>query len=197
MPNIGIESLRLRRALGNKDRETRPTTFPPSPAAQLPEGIVGAAVSPATLPDLRALNASVFPVAYNDRFYADLALHPPELSLLAYDGLRAVGAVCARLEWDPSPSYPEATDERAAFPPHPARLGRHGDPVRVYLMTIGVDTSYRRSGLGSALLSHIVRVARNWGSDNPRIGRIVLHVHVKNEEAVAWYLARGFRKVGC
>lgn len=66
-------------------------------------------------------------------------------------------------------------------------------------MTIGTDPSFRRSGLASVLLNHVVTQTREWNrtlfEPEKGISRIVLHVHSINEEAVSWYLRRGFKKV--
>ena len=69
----------------------------------------------ATEPDLRALNAVIFPVRYGDKFYEDCARAGP-CTQLAYDANGAcVGAVACRLE-----------------------MNATRDGARLYIMTLGV-----------------------------------------------------------
>ncbi|KAI9010192.1 acyl-CoA N-acyltransferase [Hyaloraphidium curvatum] len=182
------------RRLGLPSSPPGPAAPQPAPtrlAPPLPPNLAPHPVDADTVAALRALNARLLPVSYNDRFYAELlGCHPPELSRVVLDAAgNAVAALCARLEWD----YPVVPGEgkRAMFPPHPNARPR--GPLRVYLMTIGVDPTMRGAGIGTALLEGMLEQAAKW--KDAGVGRVVLHVWTKNEEAVGWYLKRGFSKV--
>ncbi|RVW05130.1 ribosomal protein S18-alanine N-acetyltransferase [Rhodococcus xishaensis] len=56
--------------------------------------------------------------------------------------------------------------------------------------TIGVDPKVQRGGVGSALLSELLRVADKWG------GPVFLEVRTDNEPAIALYKREGFEIVG-
>ena len=88
-------------------------------------------ITPATLPQLKCLNAALFPVAYRDAFYAQ-CLAAGELTHGAFveggaegDG-ELVGAVAVRLE---------------------ARDG--GAWAEAYVMTVGVRAGWRGRGIGN------------------------------------------------
>jgi len=57
-----------------------------------------------------------------------------------------------------------------------------------YILTLGLVTSYRRSGLGSQLLEHCVNHARA----NPNCGAVYLHVIHNNPAAIAFYKRNDF-----
>ncbi|KAJ1677435.1 hypothetical protein EV182_006185 [Spiromyces aspiralis] len=59
----------------------------------------------------------------------------------------------------------------------------------LYLMTLGVLAPYRNVGIGSYLLDWVIQQARGDSS----IGRVVLHVHTENTEALQFYSHRKFR----
>ncbi|PWN52286.1 hypothetical protein IE53DRAFT_378269 [Violaceomyces palustris] len=109
----------------------------PAPVrSQLPKRIDVADLTPNNLGQLRKLNTVLFPIPYSERFYKD-ALSPDVASIckLGLFNDIAVGNVCCRFE----------------------PVGESS--VKVYIMTLGVLAPYRRLGVASALLSHILKVA--------------------------------------
>eukprot|EP00271_Cylindrocystis_brebissonii_P001246 TRINITY_DN11573_c0_g1_i1.p1 TRINITY_DN11573_c0_g1~~TRINITY_DN11573_c0_g1_i1.p1 ORF type:complete len:179 (+),score=29.97 TRINITY_DN11573_c0_g1_i1:921-1457(+) len=121
---------------------------------------------------LRKINTSIFPVRYQDKFYAD-AVNAGELTKLAFYGDLYVGAMACRIEKKPMAEGDEPS-------------GAPGN--RVYIMTLGVLAPYRRLGVGSKLLKHCIDVALQ----DPSLDEIFLHVQINNEEALAFYNKFGF-----
>ncbi|KAK4276389.1 hypothetical protein QN277_019338 [Acacia crassicarpa] len=111
---------------------------------------------------LRKLNIALFPVRYNDNYYAD-ALASGEYTKLAYYSDICVGAIACRLE------------------------KKDGGAVRVYIMTLGVLAPYRGLGIGTKLLNHVLDLC-----SKPNISEVYLHVQTNNDEAINFYKKFGF-----
>lgn len=114
------------------------------------------------LKQLKKLNAVVFPISYTEKFYKDV-LELGEHAKLAYFNDVVVGGVCCRVETE-------------------------GDQRKLYIMTLGVLAPYRRLGVGTVLLDHVLKCAKEDGS----IDCIYLHVQVSNDEALEFYQRFGF-----
>jgi len=116
---------------------------------------------------LKRINEVVFPVVYNDKFYKDI-LEVGELAKLAYFNDIVVGAVCCRDD--------RTEDKRQK---------------RLYIMTLGCLAPYRRLGIGSVMLEHILKICEADGTyDN-----VFLHVQVNNTSAISFYEKFGFEIV--
>lgn len=113
---------------------------------------------------MRRLNQSIFPVNYNDKFYKDV-LEAGELAKLAFYNDVVVGAVCCRIE---------CVDNEK----------------RLYIMTLGCLFTYRRLGIGTAMLKHVLACAGKKGIDY-----IYLHVQINNTGAIEFYKKFGFEVV--
>ncbi|GBP23508.1 Probable N-acetyltransferase san [Eumeta japonica] len=109
-------------------------------------------VTPHNIKQLKKLNTVVFPVSYNDKFYKDV-LEAGELAKLAYYNDIVVGAVCCRID----------TSENSR---------------RLYIMTLGCLYPYRRLGIGTLMVEHVLK-----------------HVQVNNEGAIDFYKKFGFEIV--
>ncbi|CAI8006174.1 N-alpha-acetyltransferase 50, partial [Geodia barretti] len=99
------------------------------------------------------------------QFYKDV-LELGSMAKLAYFNDLVVGAVCCRVETE-------------------------GDKHRMYIMTLGCLAPYRRLGIGTALLNHVLQKARDHGN----IDNIYLHVQINNEDALAFYRKFDFHSV--
>jgi ribosomal protein S18 acetylase RimI-like enzyme len=119
------------------------------------------------LRQLRRLNQAIFPVAYHDKFYKDV-LQLGQLAKLAYVNNVAVGSLCGRVE--------ETNID------HEKRL---------YIMTLGCLAPYRRLGVGSAMLEHLLKICEQDGT----FSHIYLHVQVNNTDAIKFYEKFGFTVV--
>nr|CAD7455129.1 unnamed protein product [Timema tahoe] len=122
-------------------------------------------VTPHNIKQLKRLNEVVFPVSYNDKFYKDV-LEAGELAKLAYYNDIVVGAVCCRID----------TSENSR---------------RLYIMTLGCLYPYRRLGIGSKMLEHVL----NYVQQDGNFDSIFLHVQVNNEGAIDFYKKFGFEIV--
>ncbi|XP_075232939.1 putative N-acetyltransferase san [Lycorma delicatula] len=119
-------------------------------------------VTPHNIKQLKRLNTVVFPVSYNERFYKDV-LEVGELAKLAYYNDIVVGAVCCRID--------------------------NSDMARrLYIMTLGCLSPYRRLGIGTMMVQHVLNYVEKDGNyDN-----IYLHVQVNNIGAIEFYKKFGF-----
>ncbi|CAK9811152.1 Probable N-acetyltransferase san [Anthophora plagiata] len=105
-------------------------------------------VTPHNIKQLKLLNQVVFPVSYNEKFYKDV-LEAGELAKLAYYNDIVVGAVCCRVD----------TSENSR---------------RLYIMTLGCLYPYRRLGIGTVMVQHVL----NYVSDDGNFDSIFLRKYV-------------------
>lgn len=95
-------------------------------------------VTPHNIKQLKRLNSVVFPVSYNDKFYKDV-LEAGELAKLAYYNDIVVGAVCCRID----------NSEKSR---------------RLYIMTLGCLYPYRRLGIGTKMVQHVLNYVEQDGN---------------------------------
>lgn len=114
---------------------------------------------------LRRLNQAIFPVNYNEKFYKDV-LEAGELAKLAFYNDVVVGAVCCKIE--------NVENEK-----------------RLYIMTLGCLFTYRRLGIGTTMLKHVLDYTHRKGIDS-----IYLHVQTNNNGAIEFYKKFDFEIVG-
>uniref|UniRef100_A0A6A7FX24 N-terminal methionine N(alpha)-acetyltransferase NatE n=1 Tax=Hirondellea gigas TaxID=1518452 RepID=A0A6A7FX24_9CRUS len=122
-------------------------------------------VTPHNIKQLKLLNQVVFPVSYNDKFYKDV-LEAGELAKLAYYNDVVVGGVCCRID---------VTEGQR----------------RLYIMTLGCLAPYRRLGIGTKMLEHVLKYVE----EDDNFHCIFLHVQVSNESALDFYRNFGFEVV--
>uniref|UniRef100_A0A8C2YL82 N-alpha-acetyltransferase 50 n=1 Tax=Chinchilla lanigera TaxID=34839 RepID=A0A8C2YL82_CHILA len=97
-------------------------------------------VTPHSIKQLKRLNQAIFPVSYNDKFYKDV-LEVGELAKLAYFNGVAVGAVCCRVD-------------------------HSQNQKRLYIMTVGCLALYRRLGIGTKMLNHVLNICEKDGTSS-------------------------------
>ncbi|KAF9576341.1 hypothetical protein EC968_009315 [Mortierella alpina] len=126
-------------------------------------------ITPNNLGQLKRLNTVLFPIVYTASFYKDI-LDVGEFAKIIYFNDVCVGAVCCRKE----------------------NVAGSTSLQNLYIATLGVLAPYRRLGLGSKMLKHILENAELPASTGPRIGKVYLHVQANNEEALEFYKKHGF-----
>lgn len=115
---------------------------------------------------LKRINEAVLPISYQDSWYQD-SLKVGELAKLAYFNDLPVGAIRCSLETPQN----------------------HNSPTRIYIMTLGVLEPYRRYGIATKLVNHVVEEAKGM-----YVHEILVHVWADNQAAIEWYTKRGFEK---
>jgi len=116
---------------------------------------------------LKKVNQVVFPVVYHDNFYKDV-LEAGELAKLAFYNDIVVGAVCCRNDTS-STTNGEASK-------------------KLYIMTLGCLAPYRRLGIGTVMVQHVMDIVEKDGNYDS----IFLHVQVNNDDAINFYKNFGF-----
>lgn len=157
---------------GNKKKATHAPAAPAAPAPatkavvaeKLPEKLPElrtsfGAINTNNVNMLRKLNSVVFPVVYNDKFYTDILATPEDFTMYAYFQGFVVGAICCRIE-----------------------IGE-GGKKKLYIMTLGVLSAYRKRGVAKQLLEKVLAAV----TEHPELGEIYLHVQISNESALAFY----------
>merc|ERR1712020_548452 len=130
-------------------------------------------VTPHNIKLLKKVNQVVFPIVYHDKFYKDV-LEAGELAKLAYYNDVVVGAVCCRIDLTPA-----------------SEDGSQGAGRKLYIMTLGCLAPYRRLGIGTRMLEHVLNIVKEDGNYTS----IFLHVQVNNESAIEFYKKFGFNIV--
>merc|ERR1712062_93316 len=129
-------------------------------------------VTPHNIKLLKKVNQVVFPIVYHDKFYKDV-LESGEYAKLAYYNDVVVGAVCCRVDVT-SPEDPSQTAKK-----------------KLYIMTLGCLAPYRRLGIGTQMLKHVMDIVEKDG----KFDSVVLHVQINNEGALRFYKRFGFEVV--
>jgi len=139
-------------------------------------------VTPANVMQLKTLNVSTLPVRYSEKFYKDLAASGNQRYMkFAYWNGFAVGGVCARIE----PIACEGGEQQGEAASTTSKL---------YIMTINVLPAYRRRGIATRLLQHVLDEATK--ETTSTIVEVYLHVQTSNLEAKDFYVSHGFDEMG-
>jgi len=111
----------------------------------------------------------VLPVKYSDKFYSQLLSNARAVSKLALVEGLVVGAICCE-------QHKSESKESA---------------MRMYVLTLAVLGPYRNSGIGTALVSAVMKVV-----DDSAMSGMELHVQVDNDDAIRLYRKLGFNSAG-
>lgn len=114
---------------------------------------------------LKQLNNMSLPVRYSESFYLLLSLGR-RFGVYAYFQGVLVGAIT----W---------------------KYNINGDERSIYIMTINVLDNYKRYGIGSALLKHMIEIHK----DVKELSFINLHVQESNQSALNFYKKNNFETV--
>lgn len=134
-------------------------------------------INEANIEQLKVININTLPVRYSPKFYKDLlapagttefTYDPKYMRFAHYNGF-AIGAVAARLEKEEG----------------------HEGKFKLYIMIMNVLAAYRRRGVASTLLGHIIKEA----AKDEKVTELLLHVQTSNKDAKDFYLANGFEEV--
>mmetsp|Transcript_15458 Transcript_15458/g.13990 ORF Transcript_15458/g.13990 Transcript_15458/m.13990 type:complete len:169 (-) Transcript_15458:2-508(-) len=128
-------------------------------------------ITSANVQQLKTINTSTLPVRYTDKFYYQLISNGNSdyMKFAIWNGF-TVGAICGRLE---------SPDENSTN-------------KRLYIMTLNVLPAYRRRGIATNLLKHLL----NQAIKDKNIIDVYLHVQISNEDALEFYKYHGFTNVG-
>ncbi|OHT02340.1 acetyltransferase, GNAT family protein [Tritrichomonas foetus] len=120
-------------------------------------------VDKSTVGLLKIIHRELLPVHYTENIYELIKQGQQAKGELAfYNNDTAVGEICYRLE--------------------------DVDGVKkLYIMTLGVLTTYQRMGIATKLVNHALENAND-------ATEVYLHVHVENEKAMKFYEKLGFKK---
>ena len=198
-----------------------PSSAKPGPKTEiqrpLPPALSIAPVTATTLPAYRRLITLLLPIRYPDQFYEDSIANPAPSSLALcalwhetpwpgkrnVDSLnnelpssapaiddpdaKVIGGIQCRLE--PLPCPPPANSANTSTAPPPPRQ----QPHNLYIQTLAILSPYRHLGTATALLDAIICIAlTHYPSENVNVKELYAHVWEANEEALEWYVKRGF-----
>lgn len=189
-----------------------------SPQRPLPAELSIIPITVSTLPAYRRLITLLLPIRYADKFYKDSIANPTPSSLALCalwnetsrpgkrkrDSLndelpssvpaaggpeaKVVGGIQCRLEPLPCPPPITPPTTSTAQPPPPQQQSHN-----LYIQTLAILSPYRSLGLATALLDAIISTAlTHYPRQNINVREIYAHVWEANEEALEWYVKRGF-----
>ncbi|KAF2237924.1 hypothetical protein EV356DRAFT_529829 [Viridothelium virens] len=206
-PSLDPATSDIANKVANMTREVSSsrTTSPPTVSSRLrtlPPNVSLDPVKPHTLPAFQRLNSLLLPIPYPKNFYTETLTDEvtASVTLLAIwhdrptDTGTVVGGVRCKL-LSPPPSSPRLPSPPPSSSPSESmekwwEQQRQVPPI-LYISTLAVLAPYRRHNIAThLLLTLLVRAVADYG-----IEEVQAHVWEANEEALAWYEARGFVRV--
>lgn len=127
----------------------------------------------------KKINEVSLPTSYPESWYKESLVSAQVVKLAFYNEL-PVGAIKGRLF---NTAHKLPTFEVAATSNMNTKIVMNA----IYLESLAVLKAYRHQGVGSELLQWLISEAKE-----RFVHEIFLHVHVKNEDAIAWYKKKGF-----
>ncbi|KAL9103927.1 MAG: hypothetical protein Q9163_001075 [Psora crenata] len=211
---------------GRKTLHPDTTVFPPyscpSHDPSPPSNVSISPVTSITLPAYRRLISTLLPIRYPDKFYKESIADQSTSSSVALcavyhddprpqngkrkrdaldsDGGKepnVVAGIQARLEPLPPPPPPSSfppTSSLSAATPEEEPAARHPE-YQLYIQTLATLAPHRRLSVATHLLRTLVLTALRAHPDKS-ITSVYAHVWEANEDALAWYLNRGFSVEG-
>jgi len=151
-------------------------------------------VTLANLEQFKTLNVYALPVKYSTKFYKELLDKvPKELIKIAFHNGFAIGAICCRIDIEESSNT--ATDNNSSSSSGRSLENEENDNKnkikKMYIMTLSILPAYRRRGVATELLNYALKEAERMGD----IDNAFLHVQTSNEDALAFYEAKGFENI--
>lgn len=131
-------------------------------------------IRPATYKDISkviSINWETLPEHYDNSFFDELMRDSPETFLVAEDGNEVIGYIMCRLEY--------------GF----TMIKRFGLAKKGHIVSVAVIESYRKKGIGIALVEEVMKMMRVKGCSET-----YLEVRMTNEPAVKLYEKLGFIK---
>ncbi|KAL9128143.1 MAG: hypothetical protein Q9217_003117 [Psora testacea] len=197
--DVGISTVPVPSASQDKSLKNHNRSLPPN--------ILIHPITSTTLPAYRRVITTLLPIRYPDRFYKESISNPSTSHTVALcavyhkaqprngkrkrdtdefeEGIDVVAGIQARLEL--IPPYPSTS------PSAPCQPARH--EYQLYIQTLATLSPYRCLSLAAHLLSNLVLTALTAHPDK-RITSVYAHVWEANEDALSWYLNRGFSVEG-
>ena len=111
-----------------------------------------------------------------------------ELAKLAFFNDIVVGAVCCRVD---TSNTGKKVRERGCCQHPGLSTSSPNNQFQLYIMTLGCLAPYRRLGIGTKMLEHVLNVVKEDGN----FTSIFLHVQINNESAIEFYKKFGFNIV--
>lgn len=170
----------------------RPVTSATNPS--LPRNATVRAVEPSDIPALRRLNSLLLPVAFPDSFYAavlDPAQSHRYSRVITWDG-----------DGNGLPEEPKIVGAIVCIPEKQQQQQQSADSAAtsseysLYIRSLGILAPYRALGLANAALDDILAHVSSSSSSTLSLRSVTAHVWTENEQGLAWYLRRGFERVG-
>ncbi|KAJ5657404.1 uncharacterized protein N7484_001053 [Penicillium longicatenatum] len=185
-----------------------PDTFPPYPH-EIPTGyatghpyITVETVKTVHIPSLTRITTTLLPIRYPTSFYTSTITDPVIASLsrvaIYHDHPVAAG---------PSPGSLPGTDQviggiRCRLEKQDPGQVIHGrEATNLYIQTLHLLSAHRGRGVATSLLNSLLFTPTGDGSSNQvselvkhyNISSVTAHVHEANEDALRWYVSRGFK----
>jgi len=156
------------------------------------------AVDPQDQDVIKALHEECFPVRYSEKFFRDACQGRGFRGGAMYTCLcvdkasqRVVGFIFAQIQSESEAEDKSLLGNRAALASPATAIASNSSSSQrrvCYILTLGLETAYRRFGLGTQLLDHCIDHARS----DADCGAVYLHVIHNNPTAIAFYKRSAF-----
>ncbi|CAF1011192.1 unnamed protein product [Brachionus calyciflorus] len=133
------------------------------------------------IPELKRLCTEWFPVDYPDTWYQDIASNKKFYSIAAINNNAIIGIIVAEVK------LKKTTDREDCN----ILSNKHDENTQItYILSLGVDKSFRRLGIASMLLDYLLSYLKA----ETDCKAIYLHVLCTNKTAISFYEKRKFQQ---